>query len=74
MFDLNGKNILNAEFPEYEGKNLWNFKDKKGTYPLREIKSKLNKKNEIYYEWYWYKNKDKSKEYKKIGFFKKHLT
>lgn len=71
IYDMNGENILNSEFPKLEGKNHWNMQDSKGTYLLREMNSILNKQNETFYEWYWKKNPKDNIEYKKIGFFKK---
>ncbi|WP_072682315.1 cache domain-containing protein [Arcobacter sp. LA11] len=71
IFELEGKNILNAGFPNLEGKNLWNYQDLKGTYLLQEMNKILKKSDETYYSWYWNKPTDKEKEYKKVGFFKK---
>ena len=71
IYEMNGKNILNSNFPEIEGDNLWNHKDKRGVSILQEMSKILNKKDEAFYEWYWRKNKNDKKEYKKIGYFKK---
>jgi len=72
IFSFDGKNILNSAFPNLEGKDLWNYKDAKGTFITHEMNKILSKKNETFYTWYWNKPNDKSlTEYKKIGFFKK---
>ncbi|MGM0518044.1 MAG: sensor histidine kinase [Campylobacterota bacterium] len=71
MYELNGKNILNSQFPSIEGKNLWNHEDKRGVSILQDMNRLLSKKDEAFYEWYWRKDKNSEKEYKKIGFFKK---
>ena len=70
VYEMTGKSVLNPKFPNLEGKNLWNFKDPKGTFILQDMNKILKDKNETYYEWYWNKNEDESPQ-KKIGFFKK---
>lgn len=71
VYEIDGLNILNSEFPSIEGKNLWNYKDSKGTLLLQEMKKILNVKNETFYSWYWKKPSNKTKEFEKLGFFKK---
>jgi two-component system, NtrC family, sensor kinase len=71
MYERTGKNIFNAEFPQIEGKNLWNYKDGSGKLILQEMYNILNQKNETFYEWYWKKPKSGDKQFKKIGYFKK---
>jgi len=71
IYEMNGTNILNAQFPEIEGKNFWEYKDSKGISLLKEMNVILNNKDETFYEWYWRKPYEKDREYKKIGFFKK---
>lgn len=44
IYELKGKNILNGDFPELEGKNLWNYKDAKGVFLLQEMYEILQKK------------------------------
>ncbi|WP_428026423.1 sensor histidine kinase [Arcobacter sp.] len=71
IYEMSGKNILNAGFPNMEGKNLWNFRDSKGTLILQDMNKILSSKDETFYNWYWKKSADDEKEQKKIGFFKK---
>jgi two-component system, NtrC family, sensor kinase len=71
LYEMQGKSILNTEFSNIEGKNLWNYKDSRGTLILQEMNKILNTKNETAYEWYWKKNISDEMEYKKIGYFKK---
>ncbi|UTJ07212.1 sensor histidine kinase [Arcobacter roscoffensis] len=71
IYELNGKSILNSEFPNLEGKNLWNFKDASGKFIIQDMNRILKEKDETYYEWYWKKSKDDDSIDKKIGFFKK---
>jgi signal transduction histidine kinase len=71
IYEMDGTNILNSDFPEIEGKSLWNYKDLKGVLLLQEMNKILSQKSETFYDWYWHKSTDKKKEYKKVGFFKK---
>ncbi len=71
IYKMDGTNILNSDFPEIEGKSLWNYKDLKGVLLLQEMNKILSQKSETFYDWYWHKSTDKKKEYKKVGFFKK---
>lgn len=72
IYTLSGDVILNPVFPKLEGKNLWNYKDAKGTFLLQEMNKILSVKNETFYDWYWKDpEKDPNKQFLKIGFFKK---
>ena len=71
IYERKGTTILNAEFPHIEGKNLWNYKDAKGTLLLQEMYKIMESKSETFYSWYWLKPENKEVEYKKTGFFKK---
>lgn len=71
IYERTGKNILNAEFRNLEGKNLWEFQDAKGVYLLKEMYEILNKQNEAFYKWYWKETKNSNKISQKIGLFKK---
>lgn len=72
IYETNGKNILNSQFPEIEGKDQWKYKDAKGTLLLQEMKKILGEKNETFYSWYWKKPKTNDiYEFEKLGFFKK---
>lgn len=74
IYETDGKNILNAGFPNLEGKSLWNYQDLKGTFLLQEMKEILSNSDETFYDWYWEKPDDnESKEVKKIGFLKSLL-
>jgi signal transduction histidine kinase len=71
LYTMDGKNIFNGEFPAIEGKNLWEHKDSKGTFLLKEMYSILKNKDETFYEWFWKEKPSDKLEYKKIGFFKR---
>ncbi|PLY09428.1 MAG: hypothetical protein C0626_10625 [Arcobacter sp.] len=71
VYEMKGKNLLNSGFPEMEGKNLWNFKDSKGTLILQDMYKILSEKDETFYSWYWKKANSNLVNHKKIGVFKK---
>lgn len=71
LYKMDGENIFNGEFPEIEGKNLWEYTDSKGTFLLKEMNEILKSKDETFYEWFWKEKFNDEIEYKKIGFFKK---
>lgn len=66
MYTLDGKNILNAQFPEMEGQDHWNYKDSRGVLITQEMNKILSQKNETYYEGYWKKIKGNETQYKKF--------
>lgn len=53
IYSLDGEVILNPLFPKLEGKNLWNYKDSKGTFILKDMNSILQTNDETFYSWYW---------------------
>lgn len=71
VYEMTGKVVLNTQFPKLENKNLWNFKDTKGTLLIQEMNRILQEKDETYYDWYWKKSEDNSVAEKKRGYFKK---
>lgn len=70
IIDKEGKNQLHPIMPELEGKDVYNTRDSKGSYIVKEPLELLKKKDEIFYNWYWIKSQEDKKEYKKIGFIK----
>ncbi|WP_421715395.1 sensor histidine kinase [Arcobacter arenosus] len=70
IIDKEGKNQLHPIMPELEGKDVYNTRDSKGSYIVKEPLELLKKKDEIFYNWYWVKSQEDKKEYKKIGFIK----
>jgi len=70
VLDEEGKNQLHPMMPELEGKNVYNTKDSKGSYIVKEPLELLKKKDEVFYNWFWIKSQKDKKEYKKIGFLK----
>jgi len=69
IYTLEGENILHPVNPHLEGKDLWDYTDKRGVKIIQRIVPILKKKNESYDQWWWTKPNSK-KEYKKIGYHK----
>ena len=70
MDDISGTKLLQPLNKEFEGKNLYNFKDAKGYQFVRKIVQTIKDKTEAYDSYYWYKSGDKVTAYKKISFYK----
>ena len=68
--DIDGNKILQPLNKELENKNLLNFSDINGYKFVETITKTIKDKSERFDEYYWYKNSDTSKTYKKIGFYK----
>lgn len=69
IYTLEGINVLHPIKPEIEGKNLWNYQDKRGIKILQRMIPILQEQKESYDEWWWSKPNN-HKEYKKIGYHK----
>ncbi|MDO8898729.1 MAG: cache domain-containing protein, partial [Bacteroidales bacterium] len=59
--ELNGRQILNPAAPEFEGKNLLNFKDEKGNFVVKEEIETVKKFGEGFVT-SWYKKPESEKE------------
>lgn len=68
--DITGKKILNPLDKTQEDKNILNFKDSKRYAFVKRIQETIREKTENFDEYYWYKDKNSSKTYKKISFYK----
>lgn len=71
IYELTGKNILHPTIPSLEGKDLWKYKDAKGTFLLQEMNKILQTKEKTFYSWYWFKPNEGEKQYEKLGVFKR---
>ena len=69
MYYLDGTCILLPTNPQYEGKNLINVKDAKGTKIIKKAIKELQQKDRVFDSWYWYKPGEKVMK-KKIGYFR----
>lgn len=71
VYELNtGKNILLPTSPKRENTLMLNHKDAKGMPIIQHMNRLLLQKNEIFYEWYWYKPNEHEQQKKKLGFMK----
>jgi signal transduction histidine kinase len=66
-YDFDCINIAHATQKDLEGKNLYDHKDSKGKYVIREL-SGAAKKGGGFVEFHWVKPGEKSGEYKKLGY------
>lgn len=69
IYSLEGINIMHPIKPELEGKNLIEYRDKKGVTIIKNAIPILKKEGEVFSSWWWTKP-NSQKEYKKIGFNK----
>lgn len=67
---FNGKVLLNANAPSFEGKNFHNLHDNQGRLILKEMADIAEKNGEGYYTYNWHKPGDRKNFYKKISFVK----
>ncbi|RXK08187.1 sensor histidine kinase [Halarcobacter bivalviorum] len=70
IYEKSGKNLLLPYKEEWEGKNLINHQDSKGTYIIQDMKEILSKRDETFYSWYWYNPKKPDIMREKLGFVK----
>jgi len=70
IYELEGKNILQPPTPEIENNNLWDLKDAKNNYTIRELSKIAKNQTSGYYKWYWYKPNQADKMREKIGYVK----
>lgn len=70
IYETKGKNILHPVLPHLENKNLYDYKDTKGNFVIRELSKIAKDKTEGFLSWWWTKPDNKKIECKKIGFVK----
>ena len=67
IYDLTGKSILFPTMPGLEDSSLYNYKDAKGQYAVRDIVQIAKNDLEGFYSWDWYKPNEKIPK-RKIGY------
>lgn len=67
---MDGVEILFADKPEMEGKNLLDVKDVRGKYIVRDMIDIVRKHKEGFYEYYWTKPGMAGSRFKKISYVK----
>jgi len=70
IYKSNGVNVMHPLLPHVEGTSLWDFKDVRGSYVVRELGQKVKTLGEAYHRWWFVKPQDKNQEFEKIGFGK----
>lgn len=70
IYKTEGTNIMHPLLPRVEGTSLWDFKDVRGSYIVREMGEKVKAQGEAFYRWWFVKPDNKNKEFEKIGFGK----
>ncbi|WP_375749514.1 cache domain-containing protein [Vibrio sp. HN007] len=70
IYKSNGLNVMHPLLPRVEGTSLWNFKDVRGSYIVREMGEQVKTKGEAFYRWWFVKPDNKNKEFEKVGFGK----
>jgi len=68
---MEGINILQPVFKNFEGTNVLDRKDANGKYSVREAIKIAKTKGEGFLIWHYYKPNDKSKLFKKVGIIKR---
>jgi hypothetical protein len=66
VYDFKCNNIAHATQKDLQGKNLYDYKDSKGNFPIREV-SNTAKNGGGFVEFYWVKPGSKD-EFKKMGY------
>lgn len=60
VYDMNGTNIVHGGNYALVGKNVIDFQDEYGNYPIFEVIQKLQGKEEIFHRWQWKNPEDKN--------------
>lgn len=71
MTDFDGIEVLFADKPELEGKNLLEMQDSQGKYVIKDMIEIATKSGEGFYQYHWTKPGEKGKDFRKISFIKK---
>ncbi|MBF0530035.1 MAG: cache domain-containing protein, partial [Deltaproteobacteria bacterium] len=69
--DFEGVEILFADHPEYEGKNILDLQDAKGAYVIRDMIDLTKREQEGFYKYYWSKPNSPGRDFPKIAFIKR---
>lgn len=70
IYKTEGMSIMHPLLPRVEGTSLWDFKDVRGSYIVREMGEQVKSSGEAFYRWWFVKPDNKNKEFEKIGFGK----
>ncbi|EEX94194.1 signal transduction protein [Vibrio orientalis CIP 102891 = ATCC 33934] len=70
IYKTDGLNVMHPLLPRVEGTSLWDFKDVRGSYIVREMGEQVKKHDEAFYRWWFVKPENRNKEFEKVGFGK----
>lgn len=70
IYKTDGINVMHPLLPRVEGTSLWDFRDVRGSYIVREMGEQVKAKGEAFYHWWFVKPDNKNQEFEKIGFGK----
>ncbi|UPQ89721.1 bifunctional diguanylate cyclase/phosphodiesterase [Vibrio sinaloensis] len=70
IYKTDGLSVMHPLLPRVEGTSLWDFKDVRGSYIVREMGEVVKAQGEAFYRWWFVKPDNKNKEFEKIGFGK----
>lgn len=70
IYKTDGMNVMHPLLPRVEGTSLWDFKDVRGSYIVREMGELVKRDDEAFYRWWFVKPENRNKEFEKVGFGK----
>jgi signal transduction histidine kinase len=70
VYQSNGLSVMHPIMPHLQNTNLWDFKDVKGSYVIRNLSNIGSAAGEGFFRWWWKKPTDTETEYEKIGYSK----
>ena len=70
VYQNDGLSVMHPILPHLQNTNLWDFKDVKGVYVIRNLSNIATSQGEGFFRWWWKKPADTKTEYEKIGYSK----
>jgi len=70
VYQSDGLSVMHPILPHLQNTNLWDFKDVKGCYVIRDLSNIATTQGEGFLRWWWKKPSDTKTEYEKIGYSK----
>jgi len=70
IYKTDGLNVMHPLLPRVEGTSLWDFKDVRGSYIVREMGERVKAQGEAFYRWWFVKPENRNQEFEKVGFGK----
>jgi signal transduction histidine kinase len=70
VYQSDGLSVMHPILPHLQNTNIWDFKDVKGNYVIRNLSNIATSIGEGFFRWWWKKPTDTETEYEKIGYSK----